>query len=95
MAQTRYDVRDIRNIFHVTIFCVVHILRLIMVGSTRESVLVGDLYAIEYIAHLPTHYQTMVSAFRSWVRARLQLVAGDPPDEVVQVEEFISFFLDV
>jgi hypothetical protein len=62
VAQTQEDLSDVKNIFHVLGLCVVHIMRNIICG--QETAVVCDLYALEVVAHLPRHYNSMVACLR-------------------------------
>ena len=49
LPKTRQDFEGIPNAYYVLAFCAVHIVRLIIVGSTIESTVVGDLFAVSFI----------------------------------------------
>jgi hypothetical protein len=69
------------NVLVVFGSCTVHLVRLVIAGGSAEFAIVGDLYAVEYISHLPSHYNRMATCLRRYIRRTLELFPGCPPAE--------------
>lgn len=64
------------NCLFCYILCCVHICHMILTEGSKEDKLVGDIHAIEFIAHIPHHYNKIVAAARAWLRQHISLKDG-------------------
>jgi hypothetical protein len=72
------------NILYVKGHCVGHVGHLIIEDGMSEKEVIGDMHAIQYIAHIPSTFNRMVATARRFILEHLELHSGPPPIEYAQ-----------
>ena len=59
--------------------CIAHLVHLMLESAAGEKKVVGDVYALEYIAQVPTTFNKITSGLLKWLTMPVQLHRGVKP----------------
>jgi hypothetical protein len=69
------------NCMHVGGKCSGHVGHLIVEDAIDEKALIGDVYALQFICHLASHFNTLVATAREFIFRHGERIPGAPPPE--------------